>query len=97
MGIACRRVTEPTDKKGVVIDVSLAVVQDGTVPDAAADMAEGLIDIFLTSGALGELPIVKPVVGVLRGAVAIRDRLFLRKLNRSVEGFGHATEARRAE
>lgn len=65
--------------------------------DAATDLAEGFVDIFLTSGALDDIPAVGSVLGVMRGVGAVREALFLRKLAAAVAGFGDATDSERAE
>lgn len=74
-----------------------AVAAEDGVQDAATDLAEGFVDVFLTSGALDEIPVVGSVLGFVRGVGALRDALFLRKLAAAVAGFGEATDSERAE
>ena len=57
-----------------------AAIGDPGLQDAAAGLAEVVLDTALQEGILRDIPVLGTLVGMTRTAVAIRDRLFLRKL-----------------
>lgn len=50
------------------------------LPDAAIDISETSIDALIDNKLLGEIPIVKTIVGLVQTGANIQDRLFLKKI-----------------
>lgn len=53
---------------------------DPGLQDSAAALAEVVLDSALDPGVTKDIPIIGTVVALSRASVAIRDRLFLKKL-----------------
>jgi hypothetical protein len=69
------------------------VVATGAVGAAAADGAESAVDVFLTSGALAHIPVVRTVLAVGHTVGAVRDELLRRRLRRAIAGYGAAASS----
>jgi len=69
-----------------------AVLRANTTRDAAIDIGEGLVDAFLSGGALDAVPVVRSIMAAIGGVSAISDAMLQRKLNAAVSGFGAATD-----
>lgn len=57
-----------------------AAIGDPGLQDAAAGLAEVVLDAAVKEGVLRDIPVLGTLVGITRTAIAIRDRLFLSKL-----------------
>ena len=70
----------PDDESESIAESLLHTVADGGAVDAFANFGEVAIDSLLDEGVVRDVPIVGTLVGLARTGLAVRDRLFLRKV-----------------
>ena len=67
------------------------------VVDMIADAGDSLVHVFIDGGVFDDVPILRSVLGIGRGARAVTDILLQRKLLSALKGFGTATDDERVQ
>jgi len=63
-----------------VNDSFLSTVANSELGGVTSDLAEVALDVFLKDGVLKEIPIIGSIIGLYKGAMAVRDHIFLKKM-----------------
>lgn len=90
---------ESEDKEEKSIEKTVQDGLESATMDLTIDYAELALDSFLDNGIIKEIPIVKSVVGVIRGGMKIREIHFAKKLLTFLKEFHSAKleESKRVE
>lgn len=70
---------------------------DRDVVDMIADAGDSLVHVFIDGGVFDDVPLLRSLLGIGRGARAATDILLQRKLLSALNGFGTASQQERAQ